>query len=139
MEESARTMDTKHKYSTEHIVVSLLWQYDIRIYFVNIFTEVCSVLHILTWRWGGLRVLACRKTRQHRISIPAHRHMSQVKFSHAGYAINRSVTKQNPMLRNMIYQVYDKREGFKFVSFCYMFPIYLPSKQLTLLPQLSHT
>ena len=28
-----RTRGITHKYSTEHIVVSLLWQYDIRIFF----------------------------------------------------------------------------------------------------------
>lgn len=63
-------MDSKHKYSTENIVVSvsLLWKYDIRIYFVNIFTEVqvpchgCSVLHVLTWGWGSLRLFAISST-----------------------------------------------------------------------------
>ena len=74
-----RTRGITHKYSTEHIVVSLLWQYDIRMFFVNIFTEVpvsrhgCSVLHVLTWRRGSLCLFACRNKRQHNteISIPA--------------------------------------------------------------------
>jgi len=61
-------MGSTHKYSTEHIVVSLLWQYDIRFFFVNIFTEVqvsrhgCSVLHVLTWRWGSLRLFTISST-----------------------------------------------------------------------------
>ena len=66
-----RTRGITHKYSTEHIVVSLLWQDDTRIFFVNIFTEVqvsrhgCSVLHVLTWWWGSLRLFTCRNKRQH--------------------------------------------------------------------------